>query len=155
MARWSRYIMGNKTVGQTAYGIEWTKTTTQTNGLQWQSMVRTEYIYNNAIMRNWFLGKIAKKHRFKILKLLFENEKCWFYRRAHGHTAEQQTQHSRNRLMSIHLRKMQELLGQQSNDLQVKIWHIFRSEFDSQSPIAFPFNNFLIFSPLFFIRIDD
>lgn len=40
-------------------------------------------------------------------------------RRAHGHTAEQQTQLSRNREMATYLHKMQELLEQQSTDLQV------------------------------------
>lgn len=50
-----------------------------------------------------------------------------FQRRAHGHTAEEQTQLNRNRRMSIHLSQLQEMLEEQSNDLKVitKIFQIF------------------------------
>lgn len=50
-----------------------------------------------------------------------------FCRRAHGHTAEEQTQLNRNRRMSIHLSQLQEMLEEQSNDLKVctKIFQIF------------------------------
>lgn len=44
-----------------------------------------------------------------------------FCRRAHGHTAEEQTQLCRNRLMSVQLLKMHELLENQTHELEVFI----------------------------------
>lgn len=41
-------------------------------------------------------------------------------RRAHGHTAEEQTQLCRNRVMATHLLHMEELIEKQSHELQVK-----------------------------------
>ncbi|XP_055320990.1 uncharacterized protein LOC129577620 [Sitodiplosis mosellana] len=62
------------------------------------------------------LNELKQQHKPK-----GPNEKAW---RAHGHTAEQQTQHSRNRQMSVHLLKMRELLSEQSNELQKMILEV-------------------------------
>lgn len=46
----------------------------------------------------------------------------FIFRRAHGHTAEQQTQLCRYRKMTVHLMHTRELLGSQSEELKVCEW---------------------------------
>lgn len=102
------YDVGNQTFRRTNHTAKWIEAEVRIEDTQRQSMVSTK------IEEEW--GQFVKI----IYVLIFFNIE--FYRRAHGHTAEEQTQFIRNRQMTTYINYMQEILGNQSKELQVNIF---------------------------------